>query len=65
LEPFNKRALNLTKIESRPSRRRAWDYYFFIDVIGHHEDPPLKEAIAELEQRCPFVKWLGSYPNVR
>ena len=35
LEPFSKRSLNLTKIESRPGRRKAWDYYFFVDVLGH------------------------------
>lgn len=63
LEPFSRRGLNLTKIESRPSHRKAWDYYFFVDVIGHHEEPLVRAAIAELEQRCPFVKWLGSYPN--
>lgn len=65
LEPFGKRSLNLTKIESRPSKKKAWDYYFFVDVIGHHEDAPVRAAIAELEERCPFVKWLGSYPNLQ
>jgi chorismate mutase/prephenate dehydratase len=63
LEPFNQRKINLTKIESRPSRKKAWDYYFFVDVVGHNDEPRLREAITELEQRCPFVKWLGSYPN--
>jgi chorismate mutase / prephenate dehydratase len=65
LQPFSKRSLNLTKIESRPSKRKAWDYYFFVDVIGHHDEPTLREAITELEQSCPFVKWLGSYPNTK
>ncbi|MGJ3242069.1 MAG: prephenate dehydratase [Opitutales bacterium] len=63
LEPFSSRGINLCKIESRPSRRKAWDYYFFVDLIGHYDDPDVKAAMAELEQRCPFVKWLGSYPN--
>lgn len=63
IHPFSSRAINLCKIESRPSRKRPWDYYFFIDVIGHHEDPQLQEAIRELRQFCPLVKWLGSYPN--
>jgi chorismate mutase / prephenate dehydratase len=63
LQPFGKRSLNLTKIESRPSKKKAWDYYFFVDVIGHHDDPLVREAINELDQHCPFVKWLGSYPN--
>ncbi|MGH8017254.1 MAG: prephenate dehydratase [Opitutaceae bacterium] len=65
LEPFGRRSISLSKIESRPSKKKAWDYYFFVDVIGHHEDEPVREAIKELEQRCPFVKWLGSYPNLQ
>ncbi len=63
IAPFSSRGINLCKIESRPSRRKPWDYYFFIDVIGHYEDAPVHEAIRELEGGCPFVKWLGSYPN--
>ena len=63
LEAFSSRGINLCKIESRPNRRKLWDYYFFIDVIGHCDDKPVREAIAELEKTCPFVKWLGSYPN--
>jgi chorismate mutase/prephenate dehydratase len=62
LEPFSSRKINLTKIESRPSKKKAWDYFFFADIIGHNDDPKVREAITELEQRCPFVKWLGSYP---
>ena len=65
IQPFSSRSINLCKIESRPSRRKPWDYYFFIDVIGHYEDAPVREAIRELEGYCPFVKWLGSYPNSR
>ena len=65
LEPFSRRSINLTKIESRPSKKKVWDYYFFADIVGHHEDPVVREAITELEACCPFVKWLGSYPNVR
>ena len=65
LEPFSKRGVNLCKIESRPSRRKPWDYYFFIDCIGHFEDPLVKDAFIELESMCSVVKWLGSYPDVR
>ena len=54
----------LSKVESRPSKRRPWDYLFFIDVSGHYEDPAMKEAVAELRAFCPLVKWLGSYPSV-
>ncbi len=64
LEPFSKRGLNLTKVESRPTKKRAWDYYFFIDVAGHYDDPRMREAVVELKQFCPLVKWLGSYPLV-
>lgn len=63
LEPFSKRDINLVKIESRPSRIKAWEYWFFVDVIGHIEDEPIREVIAGLEKVCPIVKWLGSYPN--
>jgi len=63
LQPFATRGINLSKIESRPSRKKAWDYIFFIDLIGHYEDANVREAILELEQSCQFVKWLGSYPD--
>lgn len=63
LAPFSRRNINLKKIESRPSRRKAWDYLFFIDFSGHWQDPSVQETVAELEQRCPLVKWLGSYPD--
>ncbi len=62
LKPLADRGINLSKIESRPSKRRAWDYYFFLDVAGHYDDPSVKEAVAELKQFCTMVKWLGSYP---
>jgi len=64
LEPFSSRGVNLSKIESRPSRRKAWHYYFFIDFIGHWDDKVTQEAVTELRKGCPFVKWLGSYPNI-
>jgi chorismate mutase/prephenate dehydratase len=63
LKPFGDRGINLCKIESRPSRLKPWDYYFFVDFLGHRDDEPASEAIAELEKVCPFVKCLGSYPN--
>ena len=64
LMPLAERGINLSKIESRPSKKRPWDYYFFIDVTGHYDDPSMKQALAELKQFCPMVKWLGSYPSV-
>jgi len=63
LEPLAKRGINLSKIESRPSKKRPWDYYFFIDVSGHYDDANMKAALTELKKFCPLVKWLGSYPS--
>jgi len=61
---FKKYKINMTKIESRPSRKKAWEYYFFVDVLGHCDDAPVKKALAELAKHTMFVKILGSYPNV-
>jgi chorismate mutase / prephenate dehydratase len=62
IEPFSRLKLSMSKIESRPSKRKAWEYFFFVDVDGHAEQSPLKEAIRELEKYCSFVKILGTYP---
>src|SRR5687767_7880759 len=63
LAPFRKYRLNMTKIESRPSKRKAWEYFFFVDCDGHFDDKRVGKAIADLQQHCTFVKVLGSYPN--
>ena len=63
LEPFNSLQLNLAKIESRPSKRRDWEYFFFLDVLGHCDEPKVIDALKRLEKYCSFVKILGSYPN--
>jgi chorismate mutase/prephenate dehydratase len=63
LKPFTKYGLNLTSIESRPSKKKAWDYYFFVDFLGHKDDIKVKKAIAEIEKNCGAVKVLGSYPK--
>lgn len=65
LKPLSRRGLNMTRIESRPSRVRQWDYYFFIDITGHHDDPAMQSALKELRRTCPLVKWLGSYPAAK
>ena len=62
LTPFMKHKINLTKIESRPSKKKAWDYYFFVDCEGHQSDPQVARALAQLEGMCKFLKILGSYP---
>lgn len=63
LNPLASRGINLTKIESRPSQRKAWEYVFFIDMLGHVEDPNLKEGLEEVAAFCKEVKILGSYPR--
>ncbi len=65
LKPFANRGINLTKIESRPQKKRAWEYVFFLDVDGHIYDAHVTEAIEELEKMCVFLKVLGSYPKSR
>jgi chorismate mutase / prephenate dehydratase len=65
LEPFSKRQINLAKIESRPMKQKAWEYIFFLDLIGHVDDPEITAAIEELRGHCHFLKILGSYPIAR
>ena len=63
LEPFNRLRISMSKIESRPSKRKAWEYFFFVDVDGHSTESKLQEALAELEKHCTFIKVLGTYPK--
>ena len=63
LAPFRRARLNMTKIESRPSKRKAWEYFFFVDIDGHQQDRKVARAIDQLSEHCNFVKVLGSYPN--
>jgi chorismate mutase / prephenate dehydratase len=63
LEPLAQHRVNMTRIESRPSRKRKWDYVFFIDIEGHVSDPPVAKALAALETRASLFKVLGSYPR--
>lgn len=62
LEPFQRFGVNLTKLESRPSRRAAWSYSFYVDFEGHVGDHKVQEALAALQQHALDVKMLGSYP---
>lgn len=62
LEPFHHHGINLSKLESRPTRKAAWSYSFYVDVDGHLDDPRLQAALAELERQQIEVKLLGSYP---
>jgi chorismate mutase/prephenate dehydratase len=63
LEPLAKHRVSLTRIESRPSRRRKWDYVFFIDFEGHVEDQHIARALAALKKRASLFRVLGSYPR--
>ena len=63
LEPLARHKISMTRIESRPSRRRKWDYVFFIDLEGHAQSEPLVTALAELKTRSSLCRVLGSYPK--
>jgi chorismate mutase/prephenate dehydratase len=63
LEPFAEHRISLTRIESRPSHRRKWDYVFFIDFEGHAEEPHIALALEALKQRTSLYRVLGSYPR--
>lgn len=65
LESFKRFGLNMTKIESRPSRSKAWEYIFFVDLDGHPTDEPVKMALAEMSGHCVYMNVLGSYPKSR
>ncbi len=60
---FDEEEINLTRIESRPSRERPWEYVFFAELEGHRDDANLVRAMGRLRERCPLLKHLGSYPR--
>ncbi|MCB1326724.1 MAG: prephenate dehydratase [Spirochaetales bacterium] len=64
LEPFGQSGVNLTRIESRPSRLSYGDYNFFIDFSGHHEDEAIRRLLQKVEQHTSRLKVLGSYPRM-
>ena len=63
LLPFSNLGIDLTKIESRPSRKKPWDYVFFVDFIGHVDDPNVIEALKSIADYCTEMHVLGSYPQ--
>jgi chorismate mutase/prephenate dehydratase len=63
LQPLAKQGVSMTRIESRPSRRKKWDYVFFIDIEGHAEESPVAEALADLEKNSSLFRVLGAYPK--
>lgn len=63
LSAFSHHGVNLCKIESRPNRSVAWEYFFYVDVEGHAEDPPVLAAIEQLRHECTVLRILGSFPQ--
>lgn len=63
LDPLKRHGVSMTKLESRPSRNGLWEYLFFIDVEGHADTPPLKQALEELHDHTTLLKIIGSYPS--
>lgn len=63
LQPFATHGISMSRIESRPSRRKNWDYVFFIDVDGHADESPLQEALGELRANSSLFRIVGAYPK--
>ena len=63
LTPLARHGVSMSRIESRPSKSRLWEYVFFVDVEGHQRDAAVAQALAELKDKAPFLKVLGSYPT--
>jgi len=65
LEPLAQFGVSMTRFESRPARSGTWDYYFYVDIEGHQQDPKVASTLAALENVAAFVKIVGSYPRAR
>jgi chorismate mutase/prephenate dehydratase len=63
LEVFKRYNINLTNIESRPSKKRQWEYYFFVDFLGHRTDEHVKKGMEEAREHCLQLSVLGSFPR--
>jgi len=63
LDVFKQYNINLTNIESRPSKKRQWEYYFFVDFIGHRTDGQIQKALQEARKHCLQLSVLGSFPR--
>jgi chorismate mutase/prephenate dehydratase len=62
LAPLKKHGVSMTRFESRPARSGQWEYYFYVDLQGHPEQPEVAAALQELREVCAFFKLLGTYP---
>ncbi|MGJ8673307.1 prephenate dehydratase [Rubritalea sp.] len=65
LQTFQGQSINMSKIESRPSKQRVWEYYFYVDISAHAEDANVVRALAQLEEHCSMIKILGSYQDMK
>ncbi|MGB0714033.1 MAG: prephenate dehydratase [Gammaproteobacteria bacterium] len=65
LAPFSEHDISMTRVESRPSRRGNWDYVFFVDVLGHADDPGVRDALMAVRSKASLFRVLGSYPATR
>jgi chorismate mutase/prephenate dehydratase len=65
LSVFDEEQINLSRIESRPSREKPWDYVFLAELEGHKDDANVAKAMDRLRTKCPMIKHLGSYPRGR
>ena len=63
LDVFKRHGINLTNIESRPSKKRQWEYYFFMDFLGHRTEKHIQDGLAEAKQHCLQLSILGSFPR--
>lgn len=63
IEPLARHGVSMKRFESRPARQGGWEYYFYIDLLGHEQDPPVAAALAEIRAHAAFFKSLGSYPR--
>lgn len=65
LQSFEAQSINMSKIESRPSKRREWEYFFYVDIAAHAEDDKVLRALSQLSNHCSMIKILGSYQDVK
>ncbi len=65
IEKFHKDSVNLTKIESRPTKTNTWEYNFYVDFEGHEKNPQISEMLDKIKQETLFMKVLGSYPSAK
>src|SRR5690606_5207285 len=63
LAPLAANGVSMTRLESRPARTGQWEYYFYIDLLGHRNEPDVANALSELKKQVAFFKVLGSYPR--